>query len=361
MRHTLLFLISLASLAVAPTAQARTFYGSEYETSATKATVLPMAHLPTWVQVTAGSGSRIYTTDSGSMQVSQSRLKPFTFLRVLEGGLSRLHVDVYSDGGRPVQSGWVEADGVVPSAAGTDWLVTSKSAPLYRAADAADGARVLDRFTPLQAMAPATAGRVLVRVYNAEFTAIDQGWVDASQTGIALAPQMRVPSTDQTQSLRRLDGPLNQSAFLRAASDAARAAARTTGVPASVTVAQAILESDWGRSSLSQDAQNYFGMKVMGTLGNDGAVWLPTSEYDADGNLYRTVSAFRAYKSLTDSLLDHDRLLQQASRYAGAMQVADDPRQFAVQLYESGYSTDPAYPDKLVALMDSYNLYRLDG
>jgi flagellar protein FlgJ len=43
------------------------------------------------------------------------------------------------------------------------------------------------------------------------------------------------------------------------------------------------------------------------------------------------------------------------------MRAARDPRQFATRLYEAGYSTDPAYADKLVSLMDGYDLYRLDG
>ena len=150
-------------------------------------------------------------------------------------------------------------------------------------------------------------------------------------------------------------------AFLNAAAQAARQGAQLTGVPASVTVAQAILESDWGRSSLAQDANNYFGMKVMGTLGNDGLVWMPTSEYDDSGQLYETTSAFRAYKSLADSMLDHDRLLQLASRYSGAMKSTTNPQRFATLIAQEGYSTDPAYSDKLVALMDHYNLYQLDA
>jgi flagellar protein FlgJ len=102
-------------------------------------------------------------------------------------------------------------------------------------------------------------------------------------------------------------------------------------------------------------------MKAIGNMGSDGVVWMPTSEYDAAGNLYQTVSAFRAYTSLTDSLTDHDRLLQTASRYAAAMRASNDPKQFAQLLYAAGYSTDPAYGDKLITLMDSYNLYRLDA
>ncbi len=200
-----------------------------------------------------------------------------------------------------------------------------------------------------------------MRVYRSDFTLLDQGWIDVAATGPAYAPQARVasPTPDRTLALRTLTAN-NQQAFLDVTAPAARDAAFQTGVPASVTVAQAILESDWGRSQLAQAANNYFGIKATSSLGNDGLIWLPTSEYDDSGQIYEIISAFRAYKSLTDSMTDHDRLLL-TSRYAPAMRVASDPKQFAQQLYAAGYSTDPAYADKLVSLMDRYDLYRLDA
>jgi flagellar protein FlgJ len=59
-------------------------------------------------------------------------------------------------------------------------------------------------------------------------------------------------------------------------------------------------------------------------------------------------------------MTDHDRLLL-TSHYSAAMRVANDPKRFAQELYAAGYSTDPAYADKLIALMDRYDLYRLDA
>ncbi|MBV9599700.1 MAG: hypothetical protein JOZ87_22990 [Chloroflexi bacterium] len=59
-------------------------------------------------------------------------------------------------------------------------------------------------------------------------------------------------------------------------------------------------------------------------------------------------------------MVDHDQLLASAARYASAMQVADDPKQFATQVAQDGYSTDLDYADKLIDLMDRYNLYQLD-
>ena len=230
---------------------------------------------------------------------------------------------------------------------------------------AADGAPIIltvDSFAALQQIDGPVQDLIKVLVYRPDFTLLGQGWVDLADTGPAYSPQARVPSPtpDRALAQRSLAATNQQQAFLDATAPAARDAAFQTGVPASVTVAQAILESDWGRSQLAQSANNYFGIKATSSLGNDGVIWLPTSEYDDSGQTYETISPFRAYKSLTDSLTDHDRLLL-TSRYTIAMRVANDPRQFAQQLYAAGYSTDPAYADKLIALMDRYDLYRLDA
>jgi Mannosyl-glycoprotein endo-beta-N-acetylglucosaminidase len=321
-----------------------------------------MTRLPNWVQVSSGSAP-LHTADSGS-KLAGPKLARYTFLRVLGGGTSRLQVDAYDENGAQGLRGWIDADYVLPSAPGTDWLVSSTATTLWRSADgAADSVRSIDRFTPLQQVDGPVGNRVQVRVYRSDFSMLDQGWVDQADTGQALTPQTRVPSPTGERSVgaRTASGANQQQAFIDATAQAARTAAAQTGVPASVTVAQAILESDWGRSLLAQNANNYFGMKAMGTLGTDGVVWMPTSEYDDAGELYQTVSAFRAYKSLTESLTDHDRLLQTASRYAAAMRASNNPQEFASRLYEAGYSTDPQYADKLVALMDRYNLYSLDA
>lgn len=321
------------------------------------------SRLPAWLQVVVARAP-LYATDSSGNQ-ALGQLTRYTFLRVIAGGTNRLQVQAFDENGNPGQSGWVEADQVLPSAPGTDWLVTSAATTLWNAADSTSATKVraLDRFAPMQKLDGPTSGRVMVRVYSSDFSSVvGEGWVDAAATGPALPPQVRVPSPNASSGARSSTGStLQQTDFLNAAAQAARVATASTGVPASVTVAQAILESDWGRSSLAQDANNYFGMKAMGTLGDDGVVWLPTSEYDATGQLYQTMSAFRAYKSLADSMADHDRLLSGLSRYASAMQAASDPRQFAQQIAADGYSTDPAYADKLIALMDHYNLYQLDS
>jgi len=351
-----LSLLSPAAANAAPLFDAGT---SATSTDLTVATVTAPSKLPQWLQ-TVVSKANLYANDGTSTQ-SITQLSRNTFLRVIASGTNRIQVQAYDDNGNPAQTGWIEAEQVMPSAPGINWLVTSIPTTLFSDADSNTGTRNLDRFAPLQELdSSIITGRALVQVYKADFSGIvDQGWIDVSATGPALPPQFRVPSLDGT--LKGSASTLQTQDFLNQAAQAARSAAALTGVPASVTVAQAILESDWGRSALAQDANNYFGMKAMGTLGDAGVVWMPTSEYDSSGSLYQTVSAFRAYNSLTDSMADHDHLLMSLSRYASAMQVRSDPRQFAEEIMADGYSTDPAYADKLIALMDRYNLYQLDS
>lgn len=346
--------VCVLSVFVAPTVQAE-------PRLAVGTAGVAMTHLPAWVQV-ASTTARIYASDTGAAPAGQ-RLSQYTFLRVLGGGSARLQVNVYDENGDPGLRGWVDPNDVLPSAPGTDWRVTSTGATLWGSTDpGATAVRNLDPLTPLQLLDGPVQNRIEVQIYAGDFSAaLDRGWIDTVDTGAALTPRIAVPApADPTPSMRSLSGASAKQAFLDATASAARAAAAHTGVPASVTVAQAILESDWGRSVLALDANNYFGIKASDRLGTDGVVWLSTGEFDDSGQPYQTVSPFRAYRSLTESVDDHDDLLRSAARYAAAMRLANDPRQFARELSDAGYSSDPDYADKLVALMDSYNLYRLD-
>jgi len=350
---------TFASVFVAPAAHAAFLIDVDNEIMAEQ--TVAMRHLPSWVQVVTPSAT-LFASDGGA-KAAGDKLARHTFLRVLGGGARRLQVEVSTESGQAGQRGWIDPDDVLPSASGQNWLVTSESTTLFKGTDAAAStARTLERFTPLQVIDGPVQGRVEVRVYRGDFLAVvEQGWVDQSQTGPAIAPASRVPDPLWGQGVRNQVSGNQPLAFLDAAAQAAMTASARTGVPASVTVAQAILESDWGRSLLARSASNYFGVKALGGLGNDGVVWMTTGEYDAEGQAYETMSPFRAYRSLTDSLIDHDLMLSNGKRYSSAMQAATNPREFAQQLADAGYATDPAYADKLIGLMDRYDLYRLDA
>ncbi len=199
-------------------------------------------------------------------------------------------------------------------------------------------------------------GRLHVRVYAGSFASVlGEGWLAASDAGPTGAPVQSVWTASDPPAP---SGFASHEEFVTAVADAARAAG-SANAPVSVTVAQAILESNWGQSLLSREANNYFGIKATGQLGNDGAVWMPTLEVGQAGP-YRVFAAFRAYKSLADSVADHARLFRDVGLYRQAIQVVSNPDEFARRIAQAGYATDPDYAAKLIDLMHRDDLYRLD-
>ena len=153
-----------------------------------------------------------------------------------------------------------------------------------------------------------------------------------------------------------------QEAFIARAARAARATAKEYDVPAAVTLAQAALESDWGRAHMG-DANNYFGIKAYDKGGvpqigpiAKGFITLPTREV-VNGRSITVNARFRAYGSMADSFRDHANFLKVNSRYAPAFDHTDEPDAFARAIAKAGYATDPSYADKLIALMRQYKLY----
>ncbi|HEX9014938.1 MAG TPA: glucosaminidase domain-containing protein [Chloroflexota bacterium] len=147
--------------------------------------------------------------------------------------------------------------------------------------------------------------------------------------------------------------------FIAVVGPAARDSQRTTAVPASVTIAQAILESEWGRSTLATKGFNLFGIKAQRGPGPAGVINMNTWEV-LSGASTIVNDAFRAYHDISESIEDHGRFLRDNARYSSAFKVADDPREFARRIQSAGYATDPAYASKLIRLMDKYDLYQYD-
>jgi LysM repeat protein len=172
---------------------------------------------------------------------------------------------------------------------------------------------------------------------------------DDQVAAVVRAPAHNLPTLGNTP----------QEQFIGSIAEAAVDSADQTGVPASVTIAQAILESYWGSSRLAHDANNFFGIKAQTRGGSAGSIAMDVWEVIGGRNIVQT-QAFRAYNSVAESFVDHGLFFLENGRYASAMAVKDDPKQFAVQINRDGYATDPAYASKLIGLMDRYNLYRYD-
>jgi flagellum-specific peptidoglycan hydrolase FlgJ len=151
----------------------------------------------------------------------------------------------------------------------------------------------------------------------------------------------------------------DQEAFIFKIAGGGQQSQRTTGVPASVTIAQAILESNWGRSYLAREANNLFGIKALTREGPAGVVWIDAWEVENGQNVY-VPQPFRKYNSMAESIVDHGRFFIENRRYAPALAAKDDPNEFARRIAAAGYATDPSYAPKLIALMDRYDLYQWD-
>ncbi|WP_407372315.1 glycoside hydrolase family 73 protein [Carnobacterium sp.] len=123
----------------------------------------------------------------------------------------------------------------------------------------------------------------------------------------------------------------------------------------SVTAAQAILESDWGRSGLATTGNNLFGIK--GRY-NGQYVLYPTKEY-INGNWVTVNAEFRKYPNWATSVENHGEFFHQNSRYSNLIGVTDY-KKVANLLQQDGYATDPAYPSKLINLVEANGLQSWD-
>ena len=124
------------------------------------------------------------------------------------------------------------------------------------------------------------------------------------------------------------------------------------GVPASITMSQAILESGWGKVA---PGFNLFGIKGEGSAGSE--VHRVVEWRKGKRSVRR--AAFRSYRSMAESLEDHARLLGTSERYAAARAAGDDTSAYARAL-QGKYATDPRYASKLLDLADRYGLARFD-
>lgn len=160
-------------------------------------------------------------------------------------------------------------------------------------------------------------------------------------------PAGAASAVDATASSRV---PANVRAFVDTMRPYAEAAARAVGVPADLLLAQAGLETGWGKSQpKSADgsaSHNLFGVKA-GRTWNGAVTLAATTEYVA-GAVVRTVDRFRSYGSYTEAFQDFGRLITGNARYSAAVAKSGDPAAYARGLQHGGYATDPQYANKLM-------------
>ena len=146
-----------------------------------------------------------------------------------------------------------------------------------------------------------------------------------------------------------------QSAFLHSHLNAALAAEKQSGVPATFMVAQAAHESGWGqheiRNADGSASHNLFGIKA--GAGWKGAVAEVTTTEYVNGAAQKVTAKFRAYASYADSFNDYAKLMKDSPRYSPVLASAGSAQGFAQGLQHAGYATDPAYADKLTRVINT--------
>lgn len=142
------------------------------------------------------------------------------------------------------------------------------------------------------------------------------------------------------------------AAYLKEYSDLAISEMKRTGVPASITLAQGIIESDYGRSRLATEANNHFGIKCHSD-------WKGRKIYHDDD---RRNECFRKYNRVEESYFDHSDFLKNGSRYSSLFELrVSDYKGWAKGLKKAGYATNPKYAVMLINLIEENGLYIYDN
>jgi len=140
--------------------------------------------------------------------------------------------------------------------------------------------------------------------------------------------------------------------YIETYKDVAQSNMKKYGIPASIILGQAILESGAGTAPLSEQANNHFGIKCHKD-------WLGESiKYDDDS----IAECFRKYYNASDSFRDHALFLTKGSRYSSLFKLnKTDYKAWAKGLKAAGYATDVQYPTKLIGIIERFQLYQYDG
>lgn len=148
-------------------------------------------------------------------------------------------------------------------------------------------------------------------------------------------------------------------AYIRDYQHLAVAEMERTSIPASITLAQGMLESGYGTSELAQNANNHFGIKCH--KGWIGETYSHRTKENHNGQTIARYSCFRAYATVAESYADHSDFLASRSNYSELFLAnTTDYKFWAEGLVKGGYATDPAYAKKLVQTIQTYQLNKYD-
>ncbi|WP_030074296.1 flagellar assembly peptidoglycan hydrolase FlgJ [Halomonas alkaliantarctica] len=191
--------------------------------------------------------------------------------------------------------------------------------------------------------------------FLAELDAISQrSAAEVSNTSTSSTALSSATPTSAATPASFSHAPDHVQRFLTTLAAPAQAASHATGVPAELILAQAALETGWGRHEIATqhggNSHNLFGIKA-GSHWQGKTTDIVTHEY-INGRRTQIVDSFRVYDSFEHAFTDYANLIGNNPRYAGVVQAAD-AHQAAHELQRGGYATDPQYADKLVAVMNT--------
>lgn len=156
-----------------------------------------------------------------------------------------------------------------------------------------------------------------------------------------------IESTSKTTTTSEV---INNYVFLY--KDIAMSNMKKYGIPASIILAQGILESGAGQGHLAKTANNHFGIKCYTDWKGE------TTNHDDDASQ----ECFRKYKNPEESYQDHADIVSKRKRYAALFDLPKgDYKAWAKGLRAAGYATDPNYPEKLIGYIERYQLYQYDN
>ena len=171
------------------------------------------------------------------------------------------------------------------------------------------------------------------------------------ETNSKINQKKTTPLNNRTEEIVIIPKIVNTEDYVNFYSTIAMDEMMQFGIPASITLAQGILESGAGKGRLAVEANNHFGIKC-----HD---WNGKKIYHDDDE---DQECFRKYDNPEYSYRDHSLFLKNRGRYSFLFEFKkDDYKQWARGLKKAGYATDPKYPQKLIDLIERYELYKYDN
>jgi len=178
------------------------------------------------------------------------------------------------------------------------------------------------------------------------------------------AAAVMIPESDGVKTQHASEPAFNSRRdFLHAIWSEAKRAAATIGVHPTVLLAQAALETDWGKRIIQHvsgnSSHNLFNIKADGNWKN-ATTTASTLEQKGD-ILVKEKASFRSYPSFKESFMDYAGLITNNARYKKAVENAHDPTQYSQALQEAGYASDKKYASKIMDIMKSPNFQSIIG